>query len=169
MFNTCLKPLPGQPKGLLWTQTSGEIVYRLHGMETMGLYGVNRDSKTVNYFKQIHLPAGVALVTLYGIAVAEIILGLTFLLIFIKSLLPQHKIQKESLYGTRTLHRLAFKGSAAIFLFFATGDILFGDRTELWEHGTFFVMALLSYYLYIQSDSIETEEEKEISQGEQFN
>ena len=60
MFNTCLKPLPGQPKGLLWTQTSGEIVYRLHGMETMGLYGVNRDSKTVNYFKQIHLPAGVA-------------------------------------------------------------------------------------------------------------
>jgi len=169
MFNTCLKPLPGQPKGLLWTQTVAKLFTGFTGWRRwvcMESIVTARPSTISNksIYRQVSL-----LVTLYGIAVAEIILGLTFLLIFIKSLLPQHKIQKESLYGTRTLHRLAFKGSAAIFLFFATGDILFGDRTELWEHGTFFVMALLSYYLYIQSDSIETEEEKEISQGEQFN
>ena len=61
------------------------------------------------------------------------------------------------------------RGVRQSFCFSPLETSFFWDRTELWEHGTFFVMALLSYYLYIQSDSIETEEEKEISQGEQFN
>ena len=62
-FNVQYMPqtAPWSTKGVVVDANSGEIVYRLHGMETMGLYGVNRDSKTVNYFKQIHLPAGVAL------------------------------------------------------------------------------------------------------------
>ena len=36
-----------------------------------------------------------------------------------------------------------------IFLAFSVGDILFGDRQELWEHGTFMVLTLLTYQLYI--------------------
>ena len=146
--------------------SSGEIVYWMHGMETMGLYGVNRDSKTINYFKQIHLPSWLALTFLYGIAVAEVVLGLMFLMIFVKSLLPRHPDHASSLFGTRTLHCLAFKGSIFIFMLFATGDILFGDRTELWEHGTFFIMVIVSYYLYVQHDVIEAEEEKKIAEGE---
>ena len=120
----------------------------------------------LNYFKQIHLPSWLALTFLYGIAVAEVVLGLMFLMIFVKSLLPRHPDHASSLFGTRTLHCLAFKGSIFIFMLFATGDILFGDRTELWEHGTFFIMVIVSYYLYVQHDAIEAEEEKEIAEGE---
>lgn len=36
-----------------------------------------------------------------------------------------------------------------IFLAFSTGDILFGDRAELWEHGTFMVLTLMTYQLYL--------------------
>lgn len=45
--------------------------------------------------------------------------------------------------------RLVFKLSMFIFLVFSVGDILFGDRQELWEHGTFMVLTLLTYQLYI--------------------
>ena len=39
---------------------------------------------------------------LYSNILMKIDIGLTFLLIFFKSLLPQHRIMKESLFGTRT-------------------------------------------------------------------
>ena len=99
---------------------------------------------------------------------AEIILGLMFLVIFIRSVLAKKKEPEDNLFGTRTLHRLAFKGSVMVFVFFSTGDILSGDRRELWEHGTFFVMALVSYYLYVQHETIEAQEENEIARAEKW-
>ena len=44
--------------------------------------------------------------------------------------------------------RLTFKISMAVFFGFSIFDILFGDRMELWEHGTFLILATI-HYVYI--------------------
>jgi hypothetical protein len=42
---------------------------------------------------------------------------------------------------------------------------MFGDRTELWEHGTFMLLVLLTYQLYIQRESIEEIEERGLAKA----
>ena len=73
------------------------------------------------------------------------------------SLLPRKLREREDglweLYTNRTVHRLCFKGGVLLFLAFSTGDILFGDRMELWEHGTFMVLILLTYDLWYRTDT----------------
>ena len=44
--------------------------------------------------------------------------------------------------------RVTFKISMGIFFGFSIFDILCGDRTELWEHGTFLLLATI-HYIYI--------------------
>jgi len=70
-------------------------------------------------------------------AVLKIIVGLMFLIILLYRKMPT------------VYRRLVFKCSMLIFLVFSVGDILFGDRQELWEHGTFMVLTLLTYQMYI--------------------
>ena len=131
----------------------GDVSYTFHAMETVGLYGVNRDNRMIQYFAGIHLPAEVAIASLYGIAIFEIILGLAFFSLLGWCLLPDSLKEKgPQFYNDRTVHRLAFKGSILVFVFFAAGDILFGDRVELWEHGTFIVMCLITYDLWYRTD-----------------
>ena len=85
-------------------------------------------------------------------AVVELVLGITFLALFVWSLVPVEMQTRPQLFADRTVHRLAFKGSVLVFVIFSTGDILFGDRTELWEHGTFIVLCLLTYFLWFRVD-----------------
>lgn len=103
----------------------------------VGWFGVNRDPKFIDYFSRLGLPSELALTCLYGFAVLEVVVGLTFLAVLLRPNI------------SRTVHRLAFKVSMLIFLAFSTGDILFGDRAELWEHGTFMVLTLMTYQLYL--------------------
>ena len=56
------------------------------------------------------------------------------------------------LFQDRTVHRLSFKGGIVIFIVFALGDILFGGRAELWEHGTFMVLCLVTYDMWYRTD-----------------
>ena len=44
--------------------------------------------------------------------------------------------------------RFTFKISMLVFFGFSIFDILSGDRTELWEHGTFLLLATI-HYIYI--------------------
>ena len=41
-----------------------------------------------------------------------------------------------------------------VFVIFSAGDILFGDRIELWEHGTFLVMCLMTYNAWYKVDAV---------------
>ena len=138
-------------KGVLVDQT-GETIYTLHPMEFEGWFGVNRDNKMINYFGNLFLPKEIALISLYGVAILEVILGIVFFSLFFWSLLSKEKQEKWEIYANRTVHRLAFKGSIIIFLIFSTGDILFGDRTELWEHGTFIILSLITYDMWYRTD-----------------
>lgn len=128
-------------------------VYKIQPSAKVGWFGVNRDEKMAMYFRTLHLPRWVAIASLYFFAVAEIVLGLIFLALFFWGMLDEDRREEsKNFFSDRTVHRLAFKGSVLIFVAFSVGDILFGDRAELWEHGTFLVMTLITYDMWYQAD-----------------
>jgi hypothetical protein len=112
------------------------ISFSLYPMEPKGWFGVNRDAKMIGYFKRLNLNEDIAIGSLYLIASLEILLGLSFLF---------------DLFTRRkhfNLIRLNFKLTMLIFFGFTIFDILFGDRMELWEHGTFLILATI-HFVYI--------------------
>lgn len=131
---------------------TGDVAYTMHPMQTIGWFGVNRDAKMVNYFSGIYMPKEVALTFLYGIGVAELVLGVMFVALLGWGALSPNRRPRWTLFADRTFHRLALKGSILIFVMFCAGDILFGDRTELWEHSTFMVLCLVTYEVWRRRD-----------------
>ena len=146
---------------------NGTVVYTYQPTEPNGWFGVNRDEKIIGYFARLGLPSELALVSLYFVGGIEIILGLAFLsILFYKPLLPKQlekALEANKAFATQTVHRLAFKASSLLFVVFMVMDILFGDRTELWEHGTFLILTALAYRFYIEHEQIEAVEEAQIS------
>ncbi|MEM1294500.1 MAG: hypothetical protein AAGH89_03985 [Verrucomicrobiota bacterium] len=102
-----------------------------------GWFGVNRDEKFIHYFSRLDLPPWMALSSLYVFAIVEIIVGFIFLKI---------AWEKEP---KSTEVRMCFKTGIILFVLFMIGDIMFGDRMELWEHGTFLILTLMTYRLYL--------------------
>ena len=51
--------------------------------------------------------------------------------------------------GLKDWNRLNMKMIIAIFSLFSIFDILFGDRMELWEHGTFLILATIHYIYFL--------------------
>jgi len=148
---------------------NGTVVYEVHGLNPEGWFGVNRDAATIGYFERLGMPASWALGALYSIAVVEVLLGIAFLsILFYKPLLPkamEEAVEENRLFATQTIHRLAFKVSCLIFVSFIAMDILFGDRTELWEHGTFLILTAMTYRFYIDHEQIEAVEESQLTFG----
>ena len=128
---------------LFWTLNgldkffNGKVVQTAAGPKEFGWFGVTRDQKFIDYFAKLYLPKWTALSFLYTFALLEILVGLMFLTILLYRKMPA------------VYRRLVFKLSMFIFLVFSVGDIFFGDRQELWEHGTFMVLTLLTYQMYI--------------------
>lgn len=106
--------------------------------KSLGWFGVNRGEKFLAYFHKLNLPSGVAWAALYGFALVELALGVLFLAFVLRG--------RQLSPATRAL---PFKLSLLVFTLFSAGDILFGDRAELWEHGTFILLLLASYHLYL--------------------
>jgi len=145
---------------------NGTVAYTFQPTEPNGWFGVNRDDKTIGYFARLGLPSELALGSLYFVGVIEIILGVAVLsILFYKPLLPKQLekiLEANKAFVTQTVHRLAFKTSSLLFVAFMVMDILFGDRTELWEHGTFLILTALAYRFYIDHEQIEFVEESQI-------
>ena len=99
----------------------------------------------VHYFSRLGLPEELALGLLYGIAVIEVAIGVAFFVLMAKRTVPGF------------VQRLTFKMSMIVFLMFSVGDILFGDRQELWEHGTFMILALVTFRLFLEAPVIRKE------------
>lgn len=147
---------------------TGEVVYTVQPSQKIGWYGVNRDDKFANYFSRLNLPPMIATVSLYFFAVLEIVLAFLFFWLFLKQFSndDDNDEEKVNLFTDRTVHRLIFKLSIWIFIAFLTGDILFGDRTEVWEHGTFLLMTLVTYDLWYRTDQFFIEMKKREKDGE---
>ena len=140
-----------------------ELEKYVMGFRIYGWYGANRDQKFMVYFSQLGFSKEVSQFFLYLISIYEIILGIVFLYLFMRGIWDyNHAYNKRSLYGSRTIHRLALKASTLIWLAFVTFDVLTGDRFEHFEHSTFFILQLMTYYLFIQSTRIEQEEHHQI-------
>jgi len=147
---------------------TGELEYRIHKYRIHGWFGVNRDAAFGAYFEQLGISYEISQVILYGFAAVEVLLGIIFLYIFIRSILNiKAEYTRSTLFGTRTLHRLTFKVSTLIFVFFCFGDSMFGDRMELWEHATFLLLLLISYFLFLQADKIEKAEHDQVMRAYQ--
>ena len=130
----------------------GAVVERLHPLQPQGWYGVTRDAKFVAYFRTLHLPAAVALTALYTIGVVQLLLGCLFLALLYWSGQRPSSRPRNPAFQTRALHRVAFKASALVFYVFCVGDILFGDRMELWEHGTYLLLTLITWQAWYRAD-----------------
>ena len=93
----------------------------------------------------------------------EVFLGLGFAMLVLWSLSSTKFRERDDgmweLFSTRAFHRLCFKGGIFVFLAFSVGDILFGDRMELWEHGTFMLLTIVTYDLWCRTDRFVAEKE----------
>ena len=136
-YNGTNQPNLAVTKGVVMApESENKILYKMHPMEPVGWFGVNRDAKMIGYFERLGIHKNIALGSLYSIAILEVLIGLGFL---------------YSLFARERRHdivRLTFKISMGIFLSFSIFDILCGDRMELWEHGTFLILATI-HYIYI--------------------
>ena len=151
-------------QGFLVEKDTQTVVYSIQPSEKIGWYGVNRDAKFMNYFRTLNLPPSIATFTLYFFAILEIILAALFFWLFIRQFYDREDdlIEgKKNLIADRTIHRLIFKLSIWIFIAFISGDILFGDRIEVWEHGTYLAMTIVTYDLWYRTDQFFLELKKQ--------
>ncbi len=143
------------------------VIATIQPSQKLGWYGVNRDDKFRNYFYRLSIPFIIAQVSLYFFAILEIILAFLFFWLFLKQFSRGEPEDEKviNLYTDRTIHRLIFKLSIWIFIAFLTGDILFGDRAEVWEHGTFLLMTLITYDMWYRTDQFFLEMKKQKLEG----
>lgn len=149
---------PNLSKFAVVNAETGVIEQRIMKYRFNTPYGKNRAASFKAYFAQLGFSNDFAQFTVKSIGVLEIVLGLLFLYIFLRSLSPYNQYNRTSLFGTRTLHRLCFKASVMMFIFFMAFDVAVSDRMELWEHGTFLLLLLFTYYLFLLADRLEKAE-----------
>lgn len=139
-FNGTSAPNTAVTSGVVLDKDGG-VLYRIHPPQPVGWYGVTRDPKFIAYFKTLHLPKEVAVAVLYTIGVVQILLCAVFIGLLACALVPRPtRLPDEHMVG-----RLAFKASVTVFWVFVVGDILFGDRMEVWEHGTYLILTFVSW------------------------
>ncbi len=155
-------------QGYLVEKDTKKVVYSIQPSEKIGWYGVSRDAKFANYFATLHLPPIIATISLYFFAILEIILAFLFFWLFLKQFTIDKDFEtgKKTLFADRTIHRLIFKASIWIFIAFLTGDILFGDRVEVWEHGTYLLMTIVTYDMWYRTDQFFIKMKKQVATGD---
>jgi len=131
---------------------NNNVVYTIQPPNNVGWYGVNYENQTISWFKTIHVPQNAAVALLYTFAVWEILTGLLFLSLFIWHLQSDAREDKKNFFTNRTLHRIAYKSSVLMFVVLSVALQLFGDRTRLWEVGTYMLMALIAYDMWYRTD-----------------
>jgi len=130
----------------------GNPVFTVQPNNNVGWFGVNYENQMISYFKTIHVPPGGAIGLTYAFAIYEVLTGLLFLVLFIWQLRPEKREDSESFFTDRTLHRIAYKSSVILFVILSIALQLFGDRTRLWEVGTYMLMTLITYDIWYRTD-----------------
>jgi len=143
----------------------GNVKYKIKPYLPKGWFGVNYEGKVTSYFKTLGVPKPVAMTMLYAFGILEMVTGLLFLALFLWQLLPESREDKKNLFTDRTLHRLAFKSSVFLLVILTICFQLFGDRSSLWESGTYLAMTLIAYDLWYRSDRFFLDLRKKRVQG----
>ncbi|MEM9707570.1 MAG: hypothetical protein AAF871_02170 [Pseudomonadota bacterium] len=109
-------------------------------------YGKDRAEQFGGYFDKAAVPESLLHPLLY-------LTGIVEFLVFIPMALVLQQVVLRGVVSRR-LFETGFFWSAAIFTGFSFFDVIFGDRAELWEHGTFLIGVLICYKL--AKDEFET-------------
>jgi len=115
-----------------------------------GWFGASRHDQISSYFAKLFPDNIVEILTpliLYPTAIFEIVLGVVFAYMLVRALWGRDE-------ASHAWHRFAFMGSILVFFVFSAGDILFGDRTELWEHATFMVLIVVTFGIYVYRNQL---------------
>ncbi|MCG8468492.1 MAG: hypothetical protein MJB57_09845 [Gemmatimonadetes bacterium] len=115
-----------------------------------GWFGASRHDQISSYFAKLfpdNIVEIIAPPVLYGTGIFEIVLGALFAYMLVKAIWGRGE-------ASHAVHRFAFMGSILVFFVFSTGDILFGDRTELWEHATFMILIVATFGIYVYRNQL---------------
>jgi len=105
-------------------------------------HGKNRYVQFSDYLYSIGIENEFLVWSLIGIVTVIEAVALIFVLSALTS------FAKNNWNKARDYFFMATVTSLFIFTLFSIGDQVFGDRTELWEHGTFFMLTLVSWFGY---------------------
>ncbi len=101
-------------------------------------FGKDRTSQFMQYFDKINLGEEWIQPVLTFAGIFELLVGAFFLYA-----LAERAIKARRWY--RLVSDAAWKGSLMIFIGLSALDIATGDRTELWEHGTYILVTIGAY------------------------
>lgn len=145
-FNGSSAPNLAVTSGVALDAASGAPAFKVHPLQPIGWYGVSNAARFVAWFDQLGLPAGAALAVLYLLSAAQLAVAALFVWLVVRA------VRREPPAASRRPHHAAFLASAALFVLLCVLDILFGERAELWQHGTYLALVLLSYELWLSAD-----------------
>lgn len=144
-FNGTSAPNLAVTTGIVHDAT-GSPLHKIHPLQPIGWYGVSNAPRFVSSFAQLHLGAPVALTVLYALSLAQLALGALFVYLVVRTL------RREAATASRSLYGIAFLGSLLVFFAFCMLDILFGDRIQLWQHGTYLALVIITYELWASAE-----------------
>ncbi|WP_162938011.1 hypothetical protein [Kiloniella sp. EL199] len=113
--------------------SSDLILFRWHGKD--------RSTQFTQYFERLSFPQDYVSPFLYFVGIWEVLLALIFMAIPF-----YYHRNKQKLEQIATLN-------AATFLAFCGFDIIAGDRAELLEHSTYFILVVITFFVYQRAAS----------------
>ncbi len=105
-------------------------------------YGKDRNAQFSEYFERLNLPQEYVPSFLYLIGIWEIALALVFV-----AAIAFYSKNKRKLETIATIN-------AVTFLSFCGFDIIAGDRAELLEHSTYFILVAMTFFIYHKATNI---------------
>ena len=113
-------------------------------------FGKDRELQVTAYFSSLNMPEDMVAPALHVIGVWEIYLSLVFLCAGVCIILSSRHVQP--------LIRVGFFLAAFTFIGFTVFDVMTGDRFEVLEHGVYFGLVVLSWFVfnYRRSESAES-------------
>jgi hypothetical protein len=127
---------------MFWLMNGLDKFLNRQNLDVFTWFGKDRTVQFGGYFEKTGISDGILLPLLYITGVWELILAIPFII----ALCCFTKKNAELL-------KTGFFWSGATFVGFAFFDVIFGDRAELWEHGTFFILVISSFIVVFGAGS----------------
>ncbi len=153
--NTQLPDNASAQSGIIGLATIGNLIiahwavyWVMNGLDKflnrtdLGLFtwhGKDRTEQFTGYLENTGMPLGGLDGLLYVTGVIEVLVAIP-LVMTLYAVAKGAKVKRQTF-------ELGFFFGLAIFVGFSFFDVIFGDRAELWEHGTFMIGLLLCYKL----------------------
>ena len=124
---------------MFWMMNGFDKFFHRTDLGLFAWHGKDRTEQFTGYLTNTNMPVTWLEPLLLGTGILQLIITIPLLMVLGTSL--------RGRWVSRDLFEMSFFLGGAMLMGFSGFDIIFGDRMELWEHGTFLVGLLLSYKL----------------------